>query len=146
MCQQASVCTPRYSNPPKSRRRCAEVTLFSELTGLGGFNEATFHVLVAGNALFLFVVVATLVAALSDGSSQAANASRRLARSAEFSGVADAPDFSKMRIKELRKILDDRGVECHGCSEKGHLVEKVPSIWNIGSGMLCPVPSWTRHR
>ena len=70
MCQQASVCTPRYSNPPKSRRRCAEVTLFSELTGLGGFNEATFHVLVAGNALFLFVVVATLVAALSDGLSQ----------------------------------------------------------------------------
>ena len=107
---------------------------------------ATFDYVVAGNALFVSVVVAALVAALSDGSSHSANASRRLARSAEFSGVADAPDFSKMRIKELRKILDDRGVECHGCSEKGHLVEKVPSVWNIASGMLGPVPSWTRHR
>ena len=67
-------------NPAEIEKAMRRGNLFSELTGLGGFNEATFNVLVAGNALFVFVVVATLVAALSDGSSQAANASRRLAR------------------------------------------------------------------
>jgi len=42
----------------------------------------------------------------------------------------ERPDFSKMRIKELRKILDDRGVKCEGCSEKFHMVERVQEVWD----------------
>mmetsp|Transcript_1128 Transcript_1128/g.3192 ORF Transcript_1128/g.3192 Transcript_1128/m.3192 type:complete len:168 (+) Transcript_1128:173-676(+) len=33
-------------------------------------------------------------------------------------------DYSKLRVKELRKILDNRGVGCDGCLEKGDYVRK----------------------
>lgn len=36
-----------------------------------------------------------------------------------------APDYSKMRVKELRKMLEERGVECKGCAEKADLVARV---------------------
>jgi hypothetical protein len=34
-------------------------------------------------------------------------------------------DFKGMRVKQLKQILADRGVECKGCSEKGEFVKKV---------------------
>ena len=34
-------------------------------------------------------------------------------------------DLSKMRVKQLRRILADRGVECKGCVEKSEFVKKV---------------------
>lgn len=34
-------------------------------------------------------------------------------------------DLEKMKIKELRRLLEERGVDCIGCSEKAHLIEKV---------------------
>eukprot|EP00271_Cylindrocystis_brebissonii_P015456 TRINITY_DN38355_c0_g1_i1.p2 TRINITY_DN38355_c0_g1~~TRINITY_DN38355_c0_g1_i1.p2 ORF type:complete len:152 (+),score=49.00 TRINITY_DN38355_c0_g1_i1:118-573(+) len=37
--------------------------------------------------------------------------------------VGDMPDFNKMRTKEVKKFLDERGVECAGCVEKEHFVE-----------------------
>ena len=34
-------------------------------------------------------------------------------------------DLKALRVKALRKMLRDRGVECVGCVEKGHLVDRV---------------------
>ncbi|KAJ1420795.1 degradation arginine-rich protein for mis-folding-domain-containing protein [Ochromonadaceae sp. CCMP2298] len=33
-------------------------------------------------------------------------------------------DYSKMKVKELKTILDQRGAKCHGCSEKSDFVKK----------------------
>ena len=33
-------------------------------------------------------------------------------------------DYSKMRVKELKKILADRGVRCNNCLEKSEFVNK----------------------
>lgn len=38
-----------------------------------------------------------------------------------FEGV----DFSKMRVKQLKKILKDRGVECKGCTDKSEFLDLV---------------------
>eukprot|EP00270_Netrium_digitus_P006793 TRINITY_DN1956_c0_g2_i2.p1 TRINITY_DN1956_c0_g2~~TRINITY_DN1956_c0_g2_i2.p1 ORF type:complete len:169 (+),score=67.68 TRINITY_DN1956_c0_g2_i2:320-826(+) len=37
----------------------------------------------------------------------------------------EVKDYSKLRIKELKNMLEERGVECVGCVEKEHLVAKV---------------------
>mmetsp|Transcript_6584 Transcript_6584/g.15215 ORF Transcript_6584/g.15215 Transcript_6584/m.15215 type:complete len:196 (-) Transcript_6584:46-633(-) len=37
----------------------------------------------------------------------------------------DLDDVPKLRVKELRKFLYDRGVECVGCTEKPEFVKKV---------------------
>lgn len=34
-------------------------------------------------------------------------------------------DLSKLRVKQLKSILADRGVECKGCAEKEEFVKKV---------------------
>ncbi|ETV95499.1 hypothetical protein H310_10968 [Aphanomyces invadans] len=34
-------------------------------------------------------------------------------------------DYSKLRVKELKKILSERGVSCHGCVEKDDFVKKL---------------------
>lgn len=34
-------------------------------------------------------------------------------------------DFNKMRIKDLKKILADRGVPCKGCLEKSDYIKKI---------------------
>jgi hypothetical protein len=34
-------------------------------------------------------------------------------------------DYSKLRVKELKKLLRERGVQCKGCGEKSHLVQRV---------------------
>jgi len=34
-------------------------------------------------------------------------------------------DVSKLRVKELKKILSDRGIECKGCTEKQDYVKRV---------------------
>ena len=34
-------------------------------------------------------------------------------------------DYSKMRVKQLRKILGERGVECVGCVEKADFIAKI---------------------
>lgn len=34
-------------------------------------------------------------------------------------------DLSKLRVKQLRSILADRGVECKGCIEKAEFIKKV---------------------
>jgi len=33
-------------------------------------------------------------------------------------------DYSKLRVKQLRRILAERGVGCKGCLEKGDYVRK----------------------
>eukprot|EP00239_Pterosperma_sp_CCMP1384_P005825 CAMPEP_0197853522 /NCGR_PEP_ID=MMETSP1438-20131217/22889_1 /TAXON_ID=1461541 /ORGANISM="Pterosperma sp., Strain CCMP1384" /LENGTH=138 /DNA_ID=CAMNT_0043467961 /DNA_START=186 /DNA_END=602 /DNA_ORIENTATION=+ len=33
-------------------------------------------------------------------------------------------NFAKMRVKQLKAFLAERGVECKGCAEKEHFVEK----------------------
>mmetsp|Transcript_3145 Transcript_3145/g.6603 ORF Transcript_3145/g.6603 Transcript_3145/m.6603 type:complete len:162 (-) Transcript_3145:146-631(-) len=39
-------------------------------------------------------------------------------------GMADK-DYSKLRVKQLKSILSDRGVECKGCSEKHEFIKRV---------------------
>mmetsp|Transcript_5273 Transcript_5273/g.15412 ORF Transcript_5273/g.15412 Transcript_5273/m.15412 type:complete len:166 (+) Transcript_5273:104-601(+) len=34
-------------------------------------------------------------------------------------------DLSKLRVKQLRQILSERGVECKGCLEKSEFIKKV---------------------
>ena len=37
----------------------------------------------------------------------------------------EAKDYSKLRVKQLKSILNDRGVDCKGCTEKvGHALRR----------------------
>ncbi|RLN58163.1 hypothetical protein BBJ28_00022213 [Nothophytophthora sp. Chile5] len=46
--------------------------------------------------------------------------------SAKDNKLTDAnTDYSKMRVKQLRKILGERGVECIGCVEKADFIAKI---------------------
>merc|ERR1712100_106728 len=38
---------------------------------------------------------------------------------------AKKTDFKKMRVKQLKAILAERGVDCKGCAEKQDFVKKV---------------------
>ena len=38
---------------------------------------------------------------------------------------ASAKDVTKLRVKQLKSILADRGVECDGCLEKQDFVKRV---------------------
>jgi len=38
---------------------------------------------------------------------------------------ATAADVTKLRVKQLKQILADRGVECEGCLEKDDFVKRV---------------------
>ena len=40
-------------------------------------------------------------------------------------------DFSKLRVKELRALLKERGVECKGCGENAHLVQRVQETYHL---------------
>ncbi len=37
----------------------------------------------------------------------------------------ESKDYSKLRVKQLKQILADRGVQCKGCSEKSEFVKRV---------------------
>lgn len=34
-------------------------------------------------------------------------------------------DYTKLRVKQLKKILGERGVECVGCVEKADFIKKI---------------------
>lgn len=34
-------------------------------------------------------------------------------------------DFNKLRVKELRKIMDDKGIDCVGCAEKSDFIRAI---------------------
>ncbi len=40
-------------------------------------------------------------------------------------------DYGKMRVKQLREILNDRGVECVACTEKSEYIEMVKKTNNL---------------
>jgi len=40
-------------------------------------------------------------------------------------------DIAKMKVKELRQMLDERGVECKGCAEKLHLIQRVKETMHM---------------
>ena len=42
-------------------------------------------------------------------------------------------DLSKLRVKQLRSILAERGVECKGCVEKDEFVKKVQETEHLAS-------------
>jgi len=50
---------------------------------------------------------------------------------AKICSETDAPDLSKLRVKELRTMLAERGVECVGCAEKEHLVQRVRETMHL---------------
>lgn len=45
--------------------------------------------------------------------------------SAKVSEEAPKADVSKLRVKQLKEILAERGVECDGCIEKEDFVKRV---------------------
>jgi hypothetical protein len=90
-----------------------------------------FLLLVALCALF----GASLPVALAsddDGGDERGSSSAE-AESSATTDDADAgrPDFKKMKIKELRAILDDRGAVCRGCAEKADYVERAAEVWDL---------------
>lgn len=42
-------------------------------------------------------------------------------------------DLSKLRVKQLKQILGDRGVECKGCLEKEEFIKKVEETEHLAS-------------
>jgi hypothetical protein len=42
-------------------------------------------------------------------------------------------DISKLRVKQLKQILADRGVECKGCVEKEEFVKRVQETEHLSS-------------
>jgi hypothetical protein len=36
----------------------------------------------------------------------------------------EAFDYNSLRVKQLKEILDQRGVKCSGCTEKAEFVNK----------------------
>lgn len=36
----------------------------------------------------------------------------------------ESVDYNKLKVKDLKKILDQRGVKCSGCTEKVDFVKK----------------------
>lgn len=42
-------------------------------------------------------------------------------------------DLSKLRVKQLKSILADRGVECKGCLEKEEFIKKVQETEHLSS-------------
>ena len=45
----------------------------------------------------------------------------------------EAKDINKLRVKQLKQILADRGVECKGCVEKEEFVKKVQETEHMAS-------------
>ena len=57
--------------------------------------------------------------------------SRLKKKDAEICGLgysvktSEDTDYSKLRVKDLKQILRDRGVACQGCLEKADFIKKV---------------------
>ena len=64
----------------------------------------------------LFIAYVALFALLAGA------APARAEDTAEDAPASDVPDFSKMKVRELLAILEDRGLECRGCAEKADYV------------------------
>mmetsp|Transcript_9937 Transcript_9937/g.14631 ORF Transcript_9937/g.14631 Transcript_9937/m.14631 type:complete len:164 (-) Transcript_9937:166-657(-) len=45
-------------------------------------------------------------------------------------------DLSKLRVKQLKQILSERGVECNGCLEKEEFIKKVQDTEHLAGGEL----------
>lgn len=45
-------------------------------------------------------------------------------------------DISKLRVKQLKQILNERGVECVGCVEKEEFVKKVQDTEHLAPDEL----------
>lgn len=45
----------------------------------------------------------------------------------------EAADITKLRVKQLKQILADRGVECKGCVEKEEFVKRVQETEHLAS-------------
>lgn len=37
----------------------------------------------------------------------------------------DTVDLSKLKVKELRKVMDEKNIECVGCAEKGDFIRAI---------------------
>jgi hypothetical protein len=46
----------------------------------------------------------------------------------------EVKDITKLRVKQLKQILNDRGVECKGCVEKEEFVLKVKETEHLAAG------------
>ena len=42
-------------------------------------------------------------------------------------------DFSKLRVAQLKQLLQDKGLACPECVEKGDYVARVRGIYSVGS-------------
>lgn len=81
--------------------------------------------------LFLVLVIAFM---LLQGSCSASDGSETTA------GDVESMDFSKMKIKELKKFLKDRNVLCKGCAEKDDYVKLATESKNLPVKQKTPPP------
>jgi hypothetical protein len=51
-------------------------------------------------------------------------------------GNLEKKDLSKLRVKQLRQILSERGVECKGCVEKEEFIKKVQDTEHLAGSEL----------
>mmetsp|Transcript_15915 Transcript_15915/g.54308 ORF Transcript_15915/g.54308 Transcript_15915/m.54308 type:complete len:184 (+) Transcript_15915:35-586(+) len=77
------------------------------------------------------VLLALLCAGTSLPASAEEAAEASSGAAAEGSAGSELPDFGSMRIKQLRAILDERGVECKACSEKADLVQRARETYHL---------------
>lgn len=79
-------------------------------------------VFVAALALLLFVALGAL---------SAVDAASSVTDDDAAADATEMPNFAKMRVKQLRKVLKDRGQDCVGCVEKQDFVERAREVWHM---------------
>mmetsp|Transcript_8954 Transcript_8954/g.13059 ORF Transcript_8954/g.13059 Transcript_8954/m.13059 type:complete len:168 (-) Transcript_8954:206-709(-) len=47
----------------------------------------------------------------------------------------EVKDLSKLRVKQLKQILGERGVECKGCLEKGDYIKRVQETEHLANNI-----------
>eukprot|EP01134_Creolimax_fragrantissima_P002381 CFRG2381T1 len=49
----------------------------------------------------------------------------------QYDKVIDISNPSKLRVKELKKVLQNWGEKCHGCAEKSDFVKKIEEVKHL---------------
>lgn len=71
------------------------------------------------------------VALVLGGAAPAHAEEEAAAADADAETPTEMPNFSKMRVKELRAIVEDRGMQCKGCAEKADYVERAAEVYHL---------------
>ncbi len=58
--------------------------------------------------------------------------SLRFLAAAPLPPAAAIDDFSKLRVKDLKQIMAEKGIKCHDCLEKDDFVKKLEELKGKG--------------